>query len=263
MSATVPEKAVEAGIIRDLRALGFHVTKTSQPRASMMTEGDHVKKHTQEGPQMPVRRTDSKRAVPVFAAPRTALTNHNRRGVAMATHKVGASEEWRAVEGFLGWYEVSDLGQVRSLGRVVKDARGRGQNRSGRLLTPKKTGWRNGVPRYRCVRLCKAGSETHAPVHVLVAQAFLGHRPDSEMEVNHKDGDGANNALANLEIVTREQNVQHAILTGLRPSVVNDVPAIREALRLGDRTQRQIGEQYGISSSMVSMIGSGNRYRYL
>lgn len=36
---SAPEKAVEAGIIRDLRALGFHVTKTSQPRASMLTEG--------------------------------------------------------------------------------------------------------------------------------------------------------------------------------------------------------------------------------
>lgn len=33
------EKQIESGIIRSLRTLGFDVTKTSQPRASMVTLG--------------------------------------------------------------------------------------------------------------------------------------------------------------------------------------------------------------------------------
>ena len=44
--------------------------------------------------------------------------------------------------------------------------------------------------------------------HRLVAQTFLGNIPKG-MEVNHKDGDKHNNSLANLEYMTRQQNITH------------------------------------------------------
>jgi hypothetical protein len=47
-------------------------------------------------------------------------------------------------------------------------------------------------------------------VHRLVAHVFLGlDLDDSDLQVNHKDGDKLNNNLSNLEIVTRSQNMRH------------------------------------------------------
>ena len=42
-------------------------------------------------------------------------------------------EEWRPIEGYEGFYEVSNLGQVRSLDRVVEDSRGE-RKLKGKLL---------------------------------------------------------------------------------------------------------------------------------
>ena len=44
--------------------------------------------------------------------------------------------------------------------------------------------------------------------HRLIAQTFIGKIPKG-MEINHLDGDKHNNNLANLEIVTRHQNLIH------------------------------------------------------
>lgn len=52
-------------------------------------------------------------------------------------------------------------------------------------------------------------------VHRLVAEAFL-QKPDYKCEVNHKDGCKQNNAVQNLEWLTRSKNVSHAYRTRLR-----------------------------------------------
>jgi hypothetical protein len=46
-------------------------------------------------------------------------------------------------------------------------------------------------------------------IHVLVAEAFLKKKPDSQC-VNHKDGNKLNNNVDNLEWCTYKQNNQHA-----------------------------------------------------
>jgi hypothetical protein len=51
-------------------------------------------------------------------------------------------------------------------------------------------------------------------VHRLIAKAFIAN-PDSLNEINHKDGNPLNNAIANLEWCTHRQNIQHAWDTGL------------------------------------------------
>lgn len=54
-------------------------------------------------------------------------------------------------------------------------------------------------------------------VHRLVAEVFLGAGPQPDLEVNHIDGNKANNHWSNLEWVTHETNMAHAIRTGLKP----------------------------------------------
>jgi len=120
-------------------------------------------------------------------------------------------EEWRAVPGYEGLYEVSDRGRVRSLDRTVLAADGprRYKGKIRRLQL------QSGYP---FVRLCRAGEYLDIAVHRLVAAAFIGPRPDG-LHVNHRDGVKTNNAPANLEYVTREYNSFHAWRTGLCDSL--------------------------------------------
>jgi hypothetical protein len=57
--------------------------------------------------------------------------------------------------------------------------------------------------------VCK-GQYTRKRIHRVVWEAFNG-RIEGRMEINHKDLDRANNRLDNLEVVTHQQNLQHAI----------------------------------------------------
>lgn len=93
-------------------------------------------------------------------------------------------EEWKPVEGYEGFYEVSDLGRVKSLPR--KWAKG------GILKpVPKKKGG------YLKVGLCKNGKQETCLVHQLVMEAFVGRCPDG-YEVDHYDWNPSNNKLENL-----------------------------------------------------------------
>jgi hypothetical protein len=107
-----------------------------------------------------------------------------------------------------GFYEVSDLGEVRSVDRITI--------RTNRWNTPYKQRWKGKVlkPRvthdgYLRLKLCKLGEEIHMTVHRMVAFAFLGV-PARNLQVNHKDGCKTNNQVSNLEWVTASENVSHA-----------------------------------------------------
>ena len=97
-------------------------------------------------------------------------------------------EEWRAVPGYEGLYEVSNIGNVRNV-------------RRNKLLRLLKTN--NGYIR---VFLCKNGIKTGFQVHRLVAQAFLPN-PDNLPQINHKDEDKTNNNVTNLEWCTAKYNI--------------------------------------------------------
>jgi hypothetical protein len=117
-------------------------------------------------------------------------------------------ERWKKVFG--GWYEVSNLGNIRSVNRIGAD----GRRWKGRKIkvSPAKGYLRfvasiNGVPKTTFV-------------HVLVAKAFIGDRPIGK-EVNHKNGNKLNCSLRNLEYKTRKQNAEHAAKAGLMPTKKN------------------------------------------
>lgn len=102
-----------------------------------------------------------------------------------------AGEEWRAVAGFEGAYEVSSLGRVRSLDRTITCA-----NRWGGVSVKRLRGkmlkllW--DTAGYQQVCLYRDSQGTPRPVHKLVAVAFIGRCPDGE-EVRH----GPNGKLDN------------------------------------------------------------------
>ena len=113
------------------------------------------------------------------------------------------SEVWKPVKGYEGSYEVSNLGNVRSLSRVVhrttSDRFVRGQIMSKQLMP-------NG---YESVTLRKNGRQRRLYVHRLVAEAFLPNE-QSLREVNHRDENKSNNTLENLEWCSHSYNMKYA-----------------------------------------------------
>lgn len=116
-------------------------------------------------------------------------------------------ERWESVVGFDGFYEVSDLGNVRSLPRVVTYSSGRTCRWQGKLLAPGKTGDR------LTVVLCNAEGQKSHYVHELMLTAFVGPCPDG-MEGCHGDGNGTNNVLPNLRWDTRSENTLDRVRHG-------------------------------------------------
>lgn len=120
---------------------------------------------------------------------------------------------WKAVEGYEGLYEVSTIGAIRSLDRVVIRAERRGEIRQtlkGKILSAS----RNKRTGYYHVVLCKGGKEVSHYVHRLVAEAFVPN-PLGLPEVNHRDLDKSNNAADNLEWATSSGNKRHAVANGV------------------------------------------------
>ena len=119
--------------------------------------------------------------------------------------------EWKDVVGYEGLYEVNNLGEVFSLGRVVYDSIGRTRN-----IKPKKLNPSANASGYLEVRLTNelGESKTHL-IHRVVASAFIDNPMNKEF-VNHIDGVKTNNKVTNLEWTTCKENNNHAYETGLR-----------------------------------------------
>ena len=69
---------------------------------------------------------------------------------------------------------------------------------------------------YKQVFVCVKNKRHMRYVHRLVAECYIPN-PNSLPEVNHLDGNKANNSVDNLEWCTRRDNAIHAIQTGLKP----------------------------------------------
>ena len=106
-------------------------------------------------------------------------------------------EIWRDIIGYEGRYQVSDLGNVKSLFRHKK------------ILKPAKD--KDG---YLKVVLYKDGERKNFFVHRLVAETFIPN-PENKPEVNHDDGNKENCCVSNLYWATKSENMQHAFKNGL------------------------------------------------
>jgi hypothetical protein len=111
-------------------------------------------------------------------------------------------EAWKDVIGYVGLYEVSDLGRIRSLGRECNSKNGSKQKKKARILTQEVT-----IHGYCRVRLFDAeGNAKHYAVHRLVMNAFVGVLDE---DINHINEIKTDNRLINLEYCTRKYNCNY------------------------------------------------------
>jgi hypothetical protein len=115
------------------------------------------------------------------------------------------NEIWKAIEGFEGLYEISNMGRVKSLARVAHRPKvGPLPVKEKIRCTPLNT---SGYP---SIFLSKDGVTTQFRIHRLVAQAFIPN-PDNLPQVNHLNNVKTDNRAENLEWITLLGNVYHAV----------------------------------------------------
>lgn len=112
-------------------------------------------------------------------------------------------EIYKPIVGYEGLYEVSNLGNVRSLDRYAPHNHGYKQKIKGKVLKQ-----HDNTRGYMYVGLWKNGKQKKFYVHRLVAQAFIPNT-DNLPEVNHKDEIKSNNCVYNLEWVTSKENANY------------------------------------------------------
>ena len=111
-------------------------------------------------------------------------------------------EIWKDIPNYEGYYQVSNLGNVKSLSRIVKNGLGT-ITVCGKILK----NLVNTTNGYLVVNSSKIGLVKTKQIHQLVAEAFLNHsQKGHKLVVNHKNFNRQDNRLENLEIITNREN---------------------------------------------------------
>jgi hypothetical protein len=112
-------------------------------------------------------------------------------------------EIWKDVENYEGLYQVSNLGNVKSLDREIND------NRWGyKIISGKELKKRKHSSGHLSVMLYKESKSKAFQIHRLVLNAFKSN-DENKPCVNHIDNDPSNNNINNLEWVTYRENTCH------------------------------------------------------
>lgn len=119
-------------------------------------------------------------------------------------------EVWKPIVGYEGLYEVSNLGQVRSLDKNFIDKKGRHLHFNGKILKQFKD-----RTYYRVKLYDFEHKETQYSIHRLVAQAFIPN-PDNKPEVDHIDTNYLNNRADNLRWVNKKENANNPLTISKR-----------------------------------------------
>lgn len=157
-------------------------------------------------------------------------------------------EVWVDIVGYEGYYEISNLGNIRGVSRIIKSNWGY-CNKPWKSKTLSLCVDSSG---YLSVSLSSAGKKKTWRVHVLMSIVFM--KPESGLQVNHKDGNKLNNKLENLELVTPSENIQHAIDNNLIPYkrlLEQDIKEIKEMLECRLLTQRQIAKSFKVDRKTI------------
>ena len=163
--------------------------------------------------------------------------------------------QFEPIEGYNGYYSISEEGEVWS-------------DMSNKLLSqfPDKKG-------YLQCNLCHDGKRKRHRIHRLVALTFIPN-PENKPQVNHIDGNKANNHIDNLEWASAKENTNHAWDSGLSKSISGsartdsklteeDVLYIRTNYipKSPDFGCRALAKKFNVAPSGISNVVKGKTYK--
>ena len=151
-------------------------------------------------------------------------------------------EIFKDVKGYEGYYEISNLGRVRSTSYKGK-----------RILKPAIT--KNG---YLNVIFCINQKKEHKFIHRLVAEAFIPNT-NNYSTVNHKDENKLNNCVENLEWLSVEDNNRYSNSKMLTKEKVLQIPSLIDQ----GYTQLEIAKYFNVSRRAIQSILRGEHWKDL
>lgn len=150
-------------------------------------------------------------------------------------------EEWKDIYGYEGFYQISNMGRVKSLPRKhVKEEK---------ILTPTKN--KRG---YLVVDFLKDKVKKHWKVHRLVAIHFISN-PENKPEVNHIFGDKDDNRFFMLQWSTEQENREHAINARISAAKLSEEQVIElRELSLEGHSSKYLAEKFSVSRPNVRAV---------
>jgi len=170
-------------------------------------------------------------------------------------------EIWRDIDGYNGWYQVSNKGNFRSWNLYGFNKRRDKARELGKFLT------NSG---YYIVHLRNSNGHKSCLTHRIVAKAFIPN-PEKKKYINHKNGIKTDNRVENLEWCTCQENVDHAVDNNLH-SVGSDVGTskldeekVRQIKKLlkTDLVAREIAEMFNVCRSTIKEINRGATWKHV
>lgn len=148
-------------------------------------------------------------------------------------------EEWKQVPEWEDCYEVSSFGRIRNAKTKI-------------LKNPDINNY--GYARLQCY---SKGVRAKLFIHKLVACLFIETPLDTNLVVNHKDGDKLNNMVSNLEWVTKSYNSKHCYDIGLRVGKLEKIPTklvTSDGTELFFESIAELGRSIGISAKRLDHL---------
>ena len=115
-------------------------------------------------------------------------------------------EMWKDIKGYENLYQVSNLGRIRVLPKVVKCKGGATRTTPGKIMETELN--YNGYP---SIRLVREGKRMRHRIHILVWEAFgTSERNGKKIVIDHIDNDKTNCRIDNLQLLSGRANVAKA-----------------------------------------------------
>jgi len=181
-------------------------------------------------------------------------------------------EVWKDIQGYEGYYQISNLGSVKSLERKLPHNKFKNVicNYKERIMKQN-----NDTKGYPSIMLRVNNVIKTLRIHRLVAQAFIPN-PENKPQINHINGIKTDYSIINLEWCNQSENNTHAYKTGLRTSecvrginsnhsklTEENVLEIRRRFLNENISRKELSEIYNVSRRNICHIINNEIWKHI